>query len=175
MPLKELQKIAKKYDGRVAKLLSLGRDELMKSQRISYVKKFGFTKEDVPQLLALARDMDIYKYDYSDIAEDEGLEYFGVIHAWYVLSELEVPEFKEILIEMVEDGDDDEYDDWILENFVELIVPYRKDMYNYFAEGTVLQTNSTWTRLCYLDAIKEMLKADEVPLQEVEKLIVEVL
>jgi hypothetical protein len=175
MSVKELQEIAKKYDGRVAKLLSLGRDRLMKSSRDSYVKKFGFTKDDVPQLLTLAQDMDIYEHDYSDIPEDEGIEYYGVIHAWFVLSELEVAEFKEILIQMVEDGNDDEYDDWILENFVDLIKPYRKSMYEYFAEGVVLKENSTWTRLCYIDTIKEMLKADEVSLQEVEKLIVEVL
>jgi hypothetical protein len=175
MSVKELQEIAKKYDGRVAKLLSLGRDRLMKSNRDSYVKKFGFTKDDVPQLLALAQDMDIFKHDYRDIPEDEGIEYYGVIHAWFVLSELEVAEFKEILIQMVEDGNDNEYDEWILENFVDLIKPYRKSMYEYFAEGVVLKGNSTWTRLCYIDTIKEMLKADEVSLQEVEKLIVEVL
>ncbi len=175
MPLKELKKIAKKYDGRVAKLLSLGRDRLLKSQKISYVKKFGINQEDVPQLLELAQDMDIYRYDYGDTPEDEGLEFFGVIHAWYALSELEVPEFKEMLIEMVEDGDDDDYDDWILDDFVELIVPYRKDMYEYFKEGALKKTNSTWTRLCYVYSINEMLKADEVTLQEVEKLLVEIL
>ena len=175
MSVKELQVMAKKYDGRVAKLLSLGRDRFMKSSSDSYVKKFGFTKDDVPQLLTLAQDMDIFKHDYRDIPEDEGIEYFGVIHAWFVLSELEVAEFKEILIQMVEDGNDDEYDDWILEDFVDLIKPYRKSMYEYFTEGVVLKKNSTWTRLCYIDTIKEMLKADEVSLQEVEKLIVEVL
>ena len=175
MPLKELKKIAKKYDGRVAKLLSIGRDGLTKGKRISYVKKFGITQEDVSQLFTLAQDMDIYRYNYSDTLEDESLEFFGVVHAWYALSELEVPEFKEILIEMVEDGDDDDYDDWILDNFVELIAPYRKDMYAYFKEGSLKKTNSTWTRLCYIDSIKEMLKADEVALQEVEKLLVEIL
>ena len=175
MPLKELKKIVKKYDGRVSKLLSIGRDGLTKSERISYVKKFGINQEDVSQLLSLAQDMDIYRYDYGDISEDEGLEFFGVVHAWYALSELEVPEFKEILIEMVEDGDDDDYDDWILDDFVELIVPYRKGMYEYFRAGSLKKTNSTWTRLCYIDSIKEMLKADEVTLQEVEKLLVEIL
>lgn len=172
MSVKELQEMAKKHDGRVAKLLSLGKDSLMKSSRDSYVKKFGFTQDDVPQLLALAQDMDIYKHDYRDIPEDEGIEFYGVIHAWFVLSELEVAEFKEILIQMIEDGNDD---DWILENFVDLIKPYRKSMYEYFAEGVVLKDGSTWTRLCYIDTIKEMLKADEVSLQEVEKLIKEVL
>ncbi len=175
MPLKELHKITVKYDGRVAKLLSLGRDSLMKSQKISYIKKFGFNQEDVAQLLELAQDMDIYRYDYGDTAEDEGLEFFGVVHAWYALSELGVPEFKDILITMVEDGDDDDYDDWILDDFSELIVPYRKDMHHYFVQELRKETNSTWTRLCYIDTIKEMLKAGEISLQELNKLIEEIL
>lgn len=175
MSVQELQEIAKKYDGRVAQLLSLGRDKLMRVDGESYVKRFGFTQDDVPQLLKLANDMEIYKHDYSDIPEDEGLEFFGVIHAWHTLSELGVIEFKKMLLQMVEDGDEHEYDDWILDNFVKLIKPYRKDMYNYFAEGAIQEQKNTWTRLCYLDTIKEMLEADEVSLQEVEKLIVKIL
>ena len=64
----------------------------MRVERDSYVKRFEFTQDDVPQLLKLANDMDIYSHDYSDIPEDEGLEFFGVIHAWHTLSELEAPE-----------------------------------------------------------------------------------
>jgi hypothetical protein len=175
MSVKELQKMAKKYDGRVAQLLSIGRDKLMRTDRDSYIKRFGFTQADVPQLLQLASDMEIYKHDYSNIPEDEGLEFFGVIHAWYTLSELKAIEFKKMLLRMVEAGDENEYDDWVLDGFVELIKPYRKDMYNYFAEGAIEEQKNTWTRLCYIDAIKEMLKADEVSFQKVEKLIVEVL
>jgi hypothetical protein len=61
MPLQQLKEIAKKYDGRVASLLSLGGDSIQ-------------GKGDVAQLLTLARDMAIYQFDYSNIAEDEGLE-----------------------------------------------------------------------------------------------------
>ena len=175
MSVEELQKIASKYEGRITKLFLLGRRGLTKSEKISYVKEFGFTEEDVSQLLKLARDMDIYEYDYSDMNDDEGLEFFGVIHAWFALSELKVSEFKGILLEMVEDGDENDYDDWVLENFVDLIAPYRKDMYEYFAKGVISEKKSTWTRLCYVETIKEMLKANEVSLEIVEKLIVEVL
>ena len=175
MSAQELQEIAKKYDGRVAQLLSLGGDKLMRVDMESYIKRFGFIQNDVPQLLQLANDMEIYKHDYSDIPEDEGLEFFGVIHAWHALSELEAIEFKEILLQMVEDGDENEYDDWILDSFVKLIKPYCKGMYNYFAEGIIQEQKNTWTRLCYLDSIKEMLKADEASLKEFEKLIVKIL
>ncbi len=175
MPLKELKEIAKKYNGKVAKLLSLGRNGLTRGKRISYVNKFGLNKDDIPQLLVLAQDMDIYRYDYSDIAEDEGLEFFGVIHAWYALSELKAPEFKEILINMIENVDKDECYDWIMDGFVELVAPYRKDMYDYFKDGILNEAINTWTRLCYMDAIKEMLKTDEVSLEEVKKLVAKIL
>lgn len=75
MPLQQLKEIAKKYDGRVASLLSLGGDSIQgKNSTIAYIETFGFNEEDVAQLLTLARDMAIYQFDYSDIAEDEGLE-----------------------------------------------------------------------------------------------------
>ena len=175
MPQTQLQEIAKKYDGRVSKLLSLGRDKLMRVDRYSYVDKFGFTKDDVPQLLKLANDMEIYNHDYSDIPEDEGLEFFGVVHAWHVLSELEVLEAKELFIDMIESCDDDIYDDWILSDFRRLIKPFRKDMYEYFVECSQLGGYGVWTRLEYIGAIGDMLKAKEVEPEKVDEYIVKVL
>ncbi len=175
MPVKELQEMVKKYDGRVAKLLSLGRDKLMRIDRYSYIDKFGFTKDDVPQLLKLANDMEIYNHDYSDIPEDEDLEFFGVIHSWHILSELEVIEAKELFIRKLEDCDDDEYDDWILSDFRQLIKPFRKDMYEYFVECSQLGRYGVWTRLEYIGAIGDMLKAKEVELEKVDEYIVKVL
>jgi len=175
MSVKELQEMVKKYDGRVAKLLSLGRDKLMRIDRYSYIDKFGFTKDDVPQLLKLANDMEIYNHDYSDIPEDEDLEFFGVIHSWHILSELEVIEAKELFIRKLEDCDDDEYDDWILSDFRQLIKPFRKDMYEYFVECSQLGRYGVWTRLEYIGAIGDMLKAKEVELEKVDEYIVKVL
>lgn len=175
MPQKQLKEFAKKYDGKVAKLLSLGRDTFMIEDGYSYVAKFGFAQDDVEQLLLLAKDIDIYQYDYSDIPEDEGLEFFGVIHAWHVLSELEVPKAKEIFIKMIEDCDDDYYDDWILSDFRLLIKPFRKDMYEYFEESSQLGGYSVWTRLEYIGAIGDMLKAKEVEAQKVDEYIVKIL
>ncbi len=176
MPKEQLKEFAKKYDGKVAQLLSLGRDKLMKVDRYSYVEKFGFTHDDVDQLLMLAQDWDIYAHDYSDIPEDEGAEFYGVVHAWHALSELEVSAAKELFIEMLEDGgDDDSADDWILSDFRRLIKPFRKDMYEYFAECAQLGGYGVWTRLEYIDTIGDMLKAKEVEPQKVDELIVKIL
>lgn len=176
MSQEQLKEFAKKYDGKVAKLLSLGKDKLMRVDRYSYVEKFGFTQDDVEQLLMLAKDRDIYQHDYSDMSEDEGLEFYGVVHAWHVLSELEAPEAKEIFIDMLEDGGyEGEADDWILTDFRRLIKPFRKDMYEYFAECSQLKGYGVWTRLEYISTIGDMLKAKEVEPQKVDELIVKIL
>ncbi len=176
MSQEQLKEFAKKYDGKVAKLLSLGKDKLMRVDRYSYVEKFGFTQDDVEQLLMLAKDRDIYQHDYSDMSEDEGLEFYGVVHAWHVLSELEAPEAKEIFIDMLEDGGyEGETDDWILTDFRRLIKPFRKDMYEYFAECSQLKGYGVWTRLEYISTIGDMLKAKEVEPQKVDELIVKIL
>jgi len=176
MSQEQLKEFAKKYDGRVAKLLSLGRDRLLRVDGYSYVEKFGFTEDDVEQLLMLAQDMDIYQHDYRDIPEDEGLEFYGVVHAWHVLSELEVPEAKEIFITMLEEGGyEGESDDWILSDFRRLIKPYRKEMYDYFAECSQLGGYGVWTRLEYIDTIGDMLRAQEVEEEKVHELIANIL
>lgn len=176
MPQKQLKEYAKKYNGRVASLLTLGRDKLLRVDRYSYVEKFGFTQDDAEQLLVLAKDMDIFQYDYSDIPEDEGVEFFGVVHAWNVLSELEVPEAKDLFVTMIEECDGESYnDDWILSDFRRLIKPFRKDMYEYFEECSQLEDYSVWTRLEYIGAIGDMLKAKEVEADKVDEYIVKVL
>ncbi len=175
MPKEQLKEFAKRYDGKVAKLLSLGEDKLVGKVKYSYIDNLGFTQDDVKQLLRLAQDMDIFQYDYDDMPEDEGIEFFGVIHAWYALSELEAPEAKEIFIDMLEDCRDDYYDDWILSDFRHLIKPFRKDMYELFEDRSQLEGYGVWTRLEYVGAIGDMLKAKEVENSRVDEYIVKVL
>jgi len=172
MPQEQLKKFAEKYTGRVAQLLSLGREPLMKEKMLDYVEAFGFTDEDVEQLLMLAKDLDIYLYDYSDIPEDEGLEFYGVIHAWYALSQMKVPEAKDIFIEFLETY---EHDDWISESFRKLIEPYRQEMYDFIAERTKNKSLSPWVRWSYIDTVGDMLKAGEVEREKVDTLIIEIL
>jgi len=173
MSQKDLKEICQKYDGRVAKLLKLGRDDLMRSNENNrlFVKKFGFAKEDIPQLLQLAQDMELFEFEYDYLNDDEIDESFGVVYSWYILSELESPEFKGILIKMLENGDEDNYNDWILDDFYILIWPYIDGMYPYFAKAVVDTEHSTWVRSSYFQTIEEMVKNNEVSLEEVKKLL----
>lgn len=172
MPLHQLKEMTKKYNGCVASLLSLGRDSIQgRNSTIAYIEKFGFNEEDVAQLLTLARDMEIYQFDYTDIAEDEGLEFFGVIHAWYVLSELQVPEAKQLFIDILEDAIGYEVDDWMFSAFRCLITPYRKDMVEYMVDYIEDENHNEWVRIEYIEVLKDMLQAKEVELSFVNLIL----
>lgn len=177
MALQQLKEIAKKYNGRVASLLSLGRDSIQgRNSTIAYIETFGFNEEDVVQLLTLASDMEIYQFDYSDIADDEGLEFFGVIHAWHVLSALKAPEGKQLFIDVLEDAIGFEVDDWMFSAFRSLIAPYRKDMVEYMVDYIEDENHNEWVRIEYIEVLKDMLKAKEIEVSFVnlilEKLLI---
>jgi hypothetical protein len=172
MTQQQLKEIAKKYDGRVALLLSLGRDSIQgRNSTIDYIEKFGFNDEDVAQLLMLAQDMEIYQFDYTDIAEDEGLEFFGVIHAWYVLSALKVPEAKQLFVDKLEDAIGYEVDEWMFSGFRHLITPYRKDMIGYMIDYINVESHNEWVRIEYIEVLKDMLEAKEVELSFVNLIL----
>ena len=175
MSLEALKKLGKKYDGKVAKLLHLGRKSLRGREKISYVDAFGFTEEDIPQLMALAQDEDIYGFDYSDIPDDEGEEFYGVIHAWNALSEMKVPEFKRWYLKTLEETDD-EYDDWRFDKFVELMTPFfDKALFDYFIEKIMDPDVFIWTRIVYTEAVEEMLEKEIAPLSKIDPMVEKVL
>ncbi|NWF65905.1 MAG: DUF1186 domain-containing protein [Campylobacterales bacterium] len=172
MSKKQLQEFAKKYDGRVAKLLSVGRRGLMTvNENMDYVKEFGFNEDDVKELLILADDMDIYDFDYSGFKDNEGLEFYGVIHAWYALSQLKVPEAKDIFIKLIESTTDDYHDDWVLSGFRDLIAPYRKEIYQYFIETIKSESYDRWVRVEYINVLKDMIEAKEIEISILNELI----
>ncbi len=167
MPLKSLKALAKQYDGRISILFSLGRNGLMRrDNQINYIEKYGFCEEDKEELLALATDMEIYQYDYSDIKEDEGLEFFGVVHAWHVLSQLEVPEAKQLFVDWFESYDFDNPDEWMIAGFRAIIQPYRSEMFDYITSYVQDESHSEWVRMEYIEVIKDMYEAKEVSLEQ---------
>ena len=167
MANKSLKALAEQYDGRISVLFSLGRNGLMsRENQIDYIKKYGFCEEDKEQLLELATDMDIYQYDYSEMGDDEGLEFFGVVHAWHVLSKLKVPEAKQLFVDWFESYDFDNPDEWMISEFRTLIRPYRSDMFDYIKAYVKDESNSEWVRMEYLEVIKDMYEANEITLEE---------
>ena len=167
MPLKSLKALAEQYDGRISILFSLGRNGLMRrDNQINYIEKYGFCEEDKEQLFALATDMEIYQYDYSDIKEDEGLEFFGVVHAWHALSQLKAPEAKQLFVDWFESYDFDNPDEWIISEFRAIIQPYRSEMFDYITSYVRDESHSEWVRMEYIEVIKDMYEAKEVSLEQ---------
>lgn len=170
--LEQLQQLAQKYDSKLQPLFSIGREGLLSSKKtIGYVEKFGFCEQDIAELLKLAEDMEIYDFDYSDTEEDEGLEFFGVVHAWYALSELKAPEAKELFVKLIEQTNDEYHDDWILSAFRHLIKPYASEIYPYLIECIMTEQQDRWVRAEYLEVLKDMVKAGQLKLEELEKVI----
>lgn len=176
MSLQQLKSLALKYNERIQPLFTIGREGLLQRNNvIDYINKYGLSYEDVEQLLTLANDMDIYTFDYSGIAEDEGLEFFGVIHAWYALSALKVPEAKDLFIQMIESTSSDLIDDWLMSAFRHLIKPYRKEIYPYLLEVIKTEKYHHWVRAEYIEVINDMAKAGEIDISEADALMEEIL
>ena len=158
-----LKALAKRYDGRISILFTLGRNGIMsRDDQIDYIEKYGFCEEDIEKLFALATDMGIYHYDYSDMKEDDGLEFFAVVHAWHVLSQLEVAEAKKFFVDWFESYDFDNPDEWMISEFRTLIRPYRSDMLEYITSYIQDISHSEWVRMEYIEVVKDMYEAKEI-------------
>ncbi|MBL0707421.1 MAG: SEC-C domain-containing protein [Sulfurimonas sp.] len=72
-------------------------------------------------------------------------------------------------------GDSDDYDEWFLSAFSELIKPFRKDMYETVVQVAQSEDCGTWARAECVNLIEEMIKAKEVEPSLVDKFIVKVL
>ncbi len=166
-----IKALTQKYTGNVAKLLTLGRPMTHTRQPLSYRDDIGLDESDIPQLMQLADDDDIYHYDFGDGGDDEATEFFGVIHAWKALSELKAPEAKEWFTQKILSLGDPLFDDWILVEFRGLMAPYRSGMY---AEAvTIIEDESLneWIRVEYLELVRDMLDHGEVSTSEVNEML----
>jgi hypothetical protein len=171
-----LKALAQQYNGRISTLFSLGRNGLMnRDNQIDYIGKYGFCEEDIEELFALATDMELYYYDYSDMHEDEVLEFFAVIHAWHVLSQLEVAEAKQLFVEWFESYDFDNLDDWMISEFRTLIRPYRSEMFDYITSYVQNPSHSEWVRMEYIEVVKDMYEAKEINLEQLNTFLDKVL
>ncbi len=175
MPQQDIQSLTKQYRGNVAKLLTLGRPVVNPRKKFSYINDLGIDESDTEQLLQLADDMDIYHYVYGEVDDDEATEFFGVIHAWKALSELAAPQAKEYFINRFEAYNFDDVNEWIIDEIRSLIVPYRHNMYEDIVKYVENEQHSEWVRMEYLEIIKDMIKAKEVEIPEVNLFLAKLL
>lgn len=171
MSLQQLKLLAKKYNDHIAVLFVLGSRGLTTGDTIDYIKEFKFTQEDIPELLKLAQDMDILMFDYSDMSNYEGQEFYGVIHAWYALSMLKASQARYMFIHLIENTGDGYLDDWILSGFRDLIKPYRQEIYPYFIETILTERHNQWVRVEYLGVLRDMVQEDEIEMSTIDTLI----
>lgn len=166
MELTKLETITQKYNGNVEKLLALGMSAL-DLEDFSYIRDIGLDENDKEQLMQLALDKELY--DYVDEKENE--VFCGVLHAWRALSELKIPEVKELfqalLIEGVESNDD-----WKREEFIFLIAPYRAGMFQEASRYVLDDSCNEWVRVEYIVLIEDMIKNNEVEHSDVDTLLV---
>ena len=110
---------------------------------ISYVEKFGFGPEHIPELIRMATDDDLASEDAND------LEYYATIHAVYALAEMHAEVAIEPLLALF-DTSSETGNEWMLETLVDffaiigpaalpsleqfLVDPHDESAQNYVAE-----------------------------------------
>ena len=92
------------YSHPVNQLLNFGDCREIK-EKTNYIEKFGFTPEDIPELIRMAVDEEL------NWGDSEGLEIWGPIHAWRSLGQLRAEAAIEPLISIF-DALKDEDIDW---------------------------------------------------------------
>ena len=155
-----LEELVKPYmKTKVATLFSLS-VKLIDQDDFSY-KTLGLSRKNKKQLLELGSDLDLYYYEYDE--DDECMEFFAVLHAWRALSELKIPESKELFIDLLRELFEEEDDlDWMPRLFRKLIKPFRADMLNESVDYILDENEHEWFRAEFINLLQNMLKNDEI-------------
>ncbi len=153
-----LEVIRKRYSGKISQLFDLGRD-LLDDDTFSY-RELGLSGKNKKQLLALADEMDLYDYPFED--DDESPDFFAVTHAWWALSEFEIPEAKVLFVKLLERSLSDIEDDWMPSMFRKLVVPFRASMYEETVSSILDESRDQWIRIEFIELLGDMLKHNEV-------------
>jgi hypothetical protein len=137
------------YSPPVDALLELGEKHLKRKQGISYVKKFGFTEADIPELIRLATDHDL------NWADSLSKEVWAPVHAWRALGELKAEAAIEPLLSMFNELWEG---DWFNEDMPDVfagIGPTAIPQVKAFLENADNQFYSRWTALNILVRMAE--------------------
>ena len=95
------------YTPPVSGLLTLGRPEYLRTG-IDY-RALGFDAPHVPQLIRLLQDEELA------FGDSETPEVYAQIHAWRVLGQLRAPEAIGPLLDLLEQQEGDDWNDWVTE------------------------------------------------------------
>jgi len=163
---KKLSDIVAKYNENVKKLFKLGSKEF--NFRINYQKRFKFTTSDIEQLLLLANDKELYNYKFTN--EDDYRYFYAIVHAWNALSQMEIIKAKDIFIEILNNVKDENFDDYIVTGFRQLIAPFRSKMYNEFQRYIKDETLNEWVRIEYIETLRDMFETDELNFEDTDLL-----
>lgn len=97
---------AKEYTGAVEKLLEIGtvKSSDKPDKWLNYPKEYGLTEADIPELIRLATDKDLFFEETEEEYPEEAM--WGAIHALRALGQLKATEAVEPLLEVFKWDDD---------------------------------------------------------------------
>ena len=99
-----------KYSQKIQALFELGREPLVNMNKKPDYEKFGFTKEDIPELLELAMDMDYNEfYDDKEYEKEVDRFFYATVYAVEILGRLQAVEAIEPFLEKLYDDEDNEF------------------------------------------------------------------
>ena len=109
-------------------------------------------------------------YHYKFIDFEDADEFFAVLHSWKALSQMKIPEAKDLFVNLMAKTKEDDFDDFIVELFRDLITPYRFNMYKELEKHIKNETLNEWVRVEYIETLRDMFEAEEIELKDIDEL-----
>jgi hypothetical protein len=183
MTIKEKLDKLKGFENKYSqKIQALFKKKFKLSSKINYQKDFNLSEEDIPELIILAQDLDIYNFEFKGISDKESCIFYGVIHAWHALSELKAKEAVDIFISRIECSykeylyDDYHIDEWILESFKKLIMPFDDNV----TQGKLInaiksEDSGEWLKTESIRILSDMVKQNSFDIDQMESLLIDIM
>jgi len=116
----ETVNLEENYSTKIQALFELGREPLMRKHSDKTYEKFGFTDDDIDELIELATDNSYKEMDYEEYEEESDRFFYATIHAIYLLGTLKATKAIDPLLEQMEneDGKNDFFNSAIVDFFI---------------------------------------------------------
>lgn len=146
-----MNKNRKEYHGNVAKLLTLGE---CKFNEWSEYFGLGITEEDIPELIRMVGDEDLY------YGESESPEIWAIVHAWRILGELKASQAIDTLIGLFRLIDEED-DDWVAEEIPDVLATIGSSAIPALELYIKDSGNGLFARIAAQDSLEKIGNADE--------------